>query len=38
MATPDEPNKEEYLIMSGTEEMFHTKIRLMVCDSVKIFD
>jgi hypothetical protein len=23
--------------MSGTEEMFHTKIRLMVCDSIKMF-
>jgi hypothetical protein len=39
MAIPDEPNKEEYfLIINGIEEMFYTKIRLMVRDSVKIFD
>jgi hypothetical protein len=37
MAIPDEPSKEEdVLIIGRTEEMFHTKIRLMVWDSVKI--
>jgi hypothetical protein len=37
IATPDEPNKEEdVLIIGRTEEMFHTKIRLMVWDSIKI--
>jgi hypothetical protein len=31
MAIRDEANKEEdFLIMGRTEEMFHTKIRLMV--------
>jgi hypothetical protein len=38
MAVPDETNKEEdILIMVRTEGMFHTKIRLWVGDSVKIF-
>ncbi len=37
MAIPDEPNKEEdVLIIGRKEEIFHTKIRLMVWDSVKI--
>lgn len=38
MAIPDETKKgEDVLIMSGTEEMLRTKIRLMVCNSRKIF-
>jgi hypothetical protein len=37
MAIPDEPKKEEdVLIISRKEEIFHTKIRLMVWHSVKI--
>jgi hypothetical protein len=39
MAVPDKTNKEEdVLIMARTEEMFHTKIRLLVSDSIKIFN
>jgi hypothetical protein len=39
MAVPNETNKEEgILIMARTEQTFNTKIRLWVCDSIKIFD
>jgi hypothetical protein len=39
MAVPDETNKEEdVLIMARTKDIFHTKIRLWVCNSIKIFN